>query len=204
MDDFYLYSSYTPDYFSIEDILATQERLPVEVTEDLPDIGFLDPGSENNDLKKGTKMELPFWMVDGMKSGSRDYISVEVTKTYKEIYREIMAADPLVLDLHKLGPYYYEFGRHLMKHSQAQGEAIGECISNTFKSRFTMIMDSAQNASDTDTLKETQRMDQLERILYSQGQTCKTGMEEWLTRKTGLISTSFMVEQHRKRKANFE
>ena len=32
-------------------------------------------------------------------------------KTYREVYREIMTADPLVVDLHKQGPYYYEFGR---------------------------------------------------------------------------------------------
>merc|ERR1712080_111180 len=104
----------------------------------------------------------------------------------------------------KLGPYYYEFGRHLIKQSQAEGEAIGESISNTFKARFKMIMDSSQNSSDTDTLKETQKMDQLERLLYRQGQSCKIGMEAWLTRTTGFISTSYMVSQHRKRKANFE
>ena len=36
---------------------------------------------------------------------------VQVPKTYREVYREIMTADPLVVDLHKQGPYYYEFGR---------------------------------------------------------------------------------------------
>ena len=36
---------------------------------------------------------------------------LQVPKTYREVYREIMTADPLVVDLHKQGPYYYEFGR---------------------------------------------------------------------------------------------
>ncbi len=82
-------------------------------------------------------------MVDGLRSG-RAFIGVEVPKTYRELYREIMSADPLVVDLHKLGPHYYEFGRHLIKHSQAEGEAIGESISKTFKTRFKMILDSTQ------------------------------------------------------------
>ena len=56
--------SYTPGYFSLQDILATQERVPCYVEKDLKDIGFLDPGSDNVDLAKGTKLELPYWMVE--------------------------------------------------------------------------------------------------------------------------------------------
>ena len=56
--------SYSPGYFSLQDILATQERVPCHVEKDLKDIGFLDPGSENVDLPKGTKLELPYWMVE--------------------------------------------------------------------------------------------------------------------------------------------
>jgi hypothetical protein len=33
----------------------------------------------------------------------RQYMSMDLPKTYKEVYREISFADPLVLDLHKLG-----------------------------------------------------------------------------------------------------
>jgi len=195
--------SYSPSYLSVEDILATQERLPVEVLDNLDDLGFLDPGSDNRQLQRGTKLELPYWMVEGLRSG-KTYLGVEVPKTYRELYREIMSADPLVVDLHKLGPYYYEFGRHLIRQSQAEGEAIGTSISDTFKSRFKMIMDSTQNSSETDMLKETQKMDQLERTLYRQGQDCKAGMEDWLTRRTGNIATSSMVSHHRKRKATFQ
>ena len=34
---------------------------------------------------------------------------------------------------------------------------------------------AVQNSSETDMLKETQKMDQLERTLYRQGQDCKAG-----------------------------
>ena len=63
--------SYSPSYLSVEDILATQERLPVEVNccshilqsslcalqvlDNLDDLGFLDPGSDNRQLQRGTK-----------------------------------------------------------------------------------------------------------------------------------------------------
>jgi hypothetical protein len=34
--------SYTPDYFSLSDILATEERVPMVAKADLPQLGFLD------------------------------------------------------------------------------------------------------------------------------------------------------------------
>ena len=39
--------SYAPSYFSIDDILATQERVPCQIQTDLPHLGFLDPGSDS-------------------------------------------------------------------------------------------------------------------------------------------------------------
>jgi len=197
-------SSYYPNYFSLEDILASEERIPVEVKEDLADLGFLDPGADLKELKRGTKLELPQWMVEGLNTGRSPYLDVEVPKTYREVYREIMTADPLVVDLHKQGPYYYEFGRQLIKQSQSEGEAIGRSLTNTFKTRFKKILDSSQNSCDTESLKETQKMDMLERLLYRQGQHCKAGMDAWLTRKTGSIQASQMVAHQRKRKAAFD
>jgi len=71
-------SSYYPNYFSLEDILASEERIPVEVKEDLADLGFLDPGADLKELKRGTKLELPQWMVEGLNTGRSPYLDVEV------------------------------------------------------------------------------------------------------------------------------
>ena len=47
-------------------------------------------------------------------------------------------------------------------------------------------------------------MDNLERGLFREGRNTKKGMNDWLERRTGVISTSSMVARHRKRKANFD
>ena len=49
-------------------------------------------------------------------------MTIEVPKTLKEGFREIMRADPMVVDLYKLGPYYYEIARHLIKLTPSEGE----------------------------------------------------------------------------------
>ena len=105
---------------------------------------------------------------------------MEVPKTLKEGFREIMSADPLVVDLYKLGPYYYEFARHLMKLTPAEGEAIGQSISQTFRRRFREIMDQSENSLDTDTLRVTSKMDHMERMLFKEGAKTKKGMRDWL------------------------
>ena len=128
-------SSYYPNYFSLEDIMASEERIPVEVflkqgdvffiqywsyllkvvtivtnighvwqvKEDLADLGFLDPGADLKELKRGTKysdislssilyqvfsmsindrLELPQWMVEGLNTGRSPYLDVEVGEHY--------------------------------------------------------------------------------------------------------------------------
>jgi len=193
--------SYSPNFFSIPDILATQERVPSEINVELKNLGFLDPGSDDPHLTIGTKMELPYWMVEGLRSSRRNIVTTDIPKVYKEGYREIMKADPYVVDLHKFGPHYYEFGRYLMKTSSTDGEDIGQSISQTFMARFRTIMDSAMNANDCDTVQEIAKLDDLERMMFREGQKNKTAMDFWLRRKTGHIKTSAMVEKFLKRKA---
>ena len=108
-------SSY--DYYDIDDILATQERVPSRLEVPLYNLGFLDPNSEGDHLQAGMKIELPFWLAKDLCSRRRRIASVELPKPYREGYRQILKADANVVDLHKLGPYYYNFGTKLLHFS---------------------------------------------------------------------------------------
>lgn len=55
--------SYYPNYYSIEDIFVTQEKVPCVVEQDLPKLGFLDPSEASQDLKKDQEVELSLWYV---------------------------------------------------------------------------------------------------------------------------------------------
>ena len=77
-------------------------------------LGYLDPSSDQKDLPPGSKQELPYWLARALCSRKRCIVSVDIPKPYREGYREILQADANVVDLHKLGPYYYEFGSKLL------------------------------------------------------------------------------------------
>ena len=73
-------------------------------------------------------MEMPFWMARALCSRKRHIVSVDVPKNYRDSYREILTADANVVDLHKLGPYYYSFGTHLLKFEQPDSADISKSL----------------------------------------------------------------------------
>ena len=116
--------------------------------------------------------------------------------------RQIVRADPDAVNLHQLGPNYYESGRHLMKLNTPEAEDIGGLLVNTLTNRFRRIMDASSNSAECDMLTKTERLDTLERLLYEQGQKSMKLQDSWSKRKTGQLKTAAMVQRHNKRKAS--
>lgn len=73
-------------------------------------IGFLDSSSHDSNLKVGSKLDLPHWLVKAIYNEKFKFVSIDLPKWYKKFYHDILEADPCVVDLRKMGPYYYNFG----------------------------------------------------------------------------------------------
>lgn len=185
-------------YFSIEDIFATQERLPCKFVVPIHRLGFLDPSSENEDIAVGTAVELPYWLAQSLCSRRRNIVTVEVPKIYKEAYREILKADACVVDLHKFGVFFYEFGAYLSRLEHRDATAIGSVLVQTFKERFRQVMDWAHNSRTDPAI--IQRLDSLERALFREGHHTRAQLDAWLNEGAGQITAAEMVINHKKRK----
>ncbi len=61
-------------------------------------------------MKVGARLDLPFWLVKAIYNDKYKSASIDLPKWYKKFYHEILSADPCVVDLRKMGPYYYDFG----------------------------------------------------------------------------------------------
>lgn len=127
--------TYYPNYFSIEDIFVTQEKIPCNCEQNLDNLGFLDPSSESADLKIGQPVELPLWYIlQVQKERSRNQFykwveslnhqrlsschvllicRVNIPDIYKSTYGDICRADATAIDLGKLNKYFYELGRYV-------------------------------------------------------------------------------------------
>ncbi|XP_011689884.1 PREDICTED: DNA replication complex GINS protein PSF3 [Wasmannia auropunctata] len=190
--------SYMPDYFSLTDILCTEERISCKVEVTLPRLGFLDLSSESEDLKPGTRLELPLWLAQPLNKVKESIVSVDIPKTYKEGYREILLADACTVVLNKWNPYYYELGMCLRKFNNRDCEIIIDSLLLTFRSRFRLVMDWAQNPISDPMLNSL--LPRLERDLFLTGRKAKLQLNEWLRKGSCVIETSQSAVNLKKRK----
>ncbi|XP_077983235.1 DNA replication complex GINS protein PSF3-like [Glandiceps talaboti] len=194
------YASTAENYFNIEDILATQERIPSNVEQSILRLGFLDPSSDNKDIQPGTKLDLPFWLASSLCTRRRRIVSVDIPKYYKDTDREILKADANVVNLHKYGPFYYAFGTKLLHFDNPEVRDVAESLLQTYTSRFRKIMDSSQNAYNEDTTHLISKLDESERSVFKAGQCGLNDFQRWQKRQTLKITMSEMVANHKKRK----
>ncbi|XP_064467012.1 DNA replication complex GINS protein PSF3-like [Ornithodoros turicata] len=187
------------DYFSLDEILTTNERIPCKIELSIPNFGSLDPSSESPDLKPGTKLDLPLWLARQLLN--RHVIAVEVPKVYRETYREILSADAAAVDLYRLQPHFYNFGLHIQNLPVLDADDISQALIQAFKSRLRKIMDRSQNGVQEDaTGVLTAQLDNTERSLFAISQKAALDFKRWQGRQSHKISTVPMVVNHRKRK----
>ncbi|KAF7225127.1 DNA replication complex GINS protein PSF3 [Nothobranchius furzeri] len=188
------------NFLSLDDILLSHERLPVRTECSFPRLGFLERSSDAHDIPEGTKMELPLWLSKGLYERKRKVLSVDLPKVYKEGWRTVFTADPCVVDLHKMGPYYYGLGSQILHFDSPENSDIAQALLQTFIGRFRRTMDSSQNAYNEDTSALVERLDSLEKALFRSGQNGLNSFQSWEKGQASQLTASSLVLNYRKRK----
>ncbi|KAJ8252168.1 hypothetical protein COCON_G00214800 [Conger conger] len=188
------------NFFSLDDILLSQERLPCRTDTTFPRLGFLEKSNDSRDIPEATKMEMPLWLAKGLYERKRRVLSVELPKVYREGWRTVFNADPTVVDLHKMGPYYYGLGSQLLHFQHPENPEIAQAVLQTFIGRFRRTMDASQNAYNKDTSALVEPLDSLERALFKVGQSGLNAFQRWEMGQASHLSASSLVLNYRKRK----
>lgn len=187
-------------YFSIGDILASQQKVPVKFEVPVYRLGFLNPSADEEHLKTGLKMELPFWLAKVLGSKARQIVNAELPKQYKINQREILSADAKVVDLYKMGPYFYSMGVNILYFEHLETREVSKSLLETFLNRFRHIMDNSQNADNADTYTLTSKLDELERVLFTLGQKATRQLEQWERGNSHKITSTLVLHNTRKRR----
>ncbi|MGH0121792.1 UNVERIFIED_CONTAM: hypothetical protein FKN15_068778 [Acipenser sinensis] len=116
------------NFLSLDDILLSQEKLPTRTECVFPRLGFVEKTSDTRDIPEGTKMEMPLWLSKGLYDNKRRLVSVEQPKIYRQGWRTVFSADPNVVDLHKMGPYYYGLGSQLLHFDSPENPEIAQTV----------------------------------------------------------------------------
>lgn len=160
----------------------------------------MDPSNNSEHLNTGTKLELSFWLAKSLCSRKRQIVDVELPKAYREGQRDILSADAKVVDLYKLGPFYYSFGVKLLCFDLLERVDLSKSLLETFLNRFRLIMDTSQHAYQSSTTALTTKLDETERKLFTVGQKAMADFENWERGLSHKIHSSSIIRNNRKRK----
>lgn len=193
--------TYTNGYFNIEDILASQERIHCKFEIEVANMGFLDSSSVDEHIKVGTKLDFPAWLVKSIFNDKFKFVNIEIPKWYKNFYHEILKADANVVDLRKMGPYYYHFGRHLVTIVDVDvGQSIAKILLWTFRNRFRKIMDLSSQTDHRDLYKSITKLDITETEIYKAGQVDMLGFIKWQRREFCKLLPSIIVTANKNKR----
>lgn len=193
--------TYSNGYFNIEDILASQERIHCKFEIEVANMGFLDSSSVDENIKVGTKLDFPAWLVKSIYNDKFKFVNIEIPKWYKNFYHEILRADANVVDLRKMGPYYYHFGRHLVTIVDVDvGQSIAKILLWTFRNRFRKIMDLSSQTDHRDLYKSITKLDITETEIYKAGQVDMIGFIKWQRREFCKLLPSVIVTANKNKR----
>ncbi|KAI0723463.1 GINS complex, Psf3 component [Earliella scabrosa] len=134
------------DYYSIESILAENQKIQCTFKTDVLDMGHLD-GGKAGDIKQGSKVQIPLWMAYILIYS--DYADFTIPPPFSARVRNALNAEPKSVRLSALvgqGGPWYGFGRMIMRllNDEAAAE-LSKVLTETFRARLPEVIDQAQH-----------------------------------------------------------
>ncbi|KAF2137659.1 uncharacterized protein K452DRAFT_301833 [Aplosporella prunicola CBS 121167] len=133
-------------YYDIDAILTDAQKVPCTFELSVPGLGYLD-GNAGQDIKQGTKIELPLWLGEMLAvsapSASGSMATLDLPVALGTRVQNALKADPRTIDLRALAPHFYALGARMLE--LFEEEELGEILADSFKMRSKVIADQAHN-----------------------------------------------------------
>ena len=107
---------------------------------------------------------MPLWYIKELKVNN-PYFTVNVPDIYKNVHKAVCEAESTHIELGKLHPYFYEYGRYLTPYDR--NHVVGKIVFETMRQRVRYLLDISKNTSDSG--KPEHRLDDIENKLYEAG-----------------------------------
>ncbi|KAI0771514.1 GINS complex Psf3 component [Trametes elegans] len=134
------------DYYSIDSILAENQKIQCTFKVDVPDMGHLD-GGKAGDIKALSKVQIPLWMAYILIYS--DHADFTIPSPFSARVRNALNAEPRSVRLSALvgqGGLWYGFGRSIMHLlNDIPAEELSQVLTKTFRARLPEVIDQAQH-----------------------------------------------------------
>ncbi|KAF2841784.1 GINS complex, Psf3 component [Patellaria atrata CBS 101060] len=164
-------------YYDIDSILTDAQKVPCTFELTVPGLGYID-GNLGQDMKQGTKVELPLWL--GEMLAVSNNITLDNPSCLSPRVLNALKADPKTVDLRALAPHFYGLGARMLE-LYPYPDLI-DTLSDTLKTRAAVIADQAHNprgaiGEGADFLRG---LDETERQLFRAAHDSAKGVRMWI------------------------
>ncbi|EGE82652.2 DNA replication complex GINS protein psf3 [Blastomyces gilchristii SLH14081] len=169
-------------YYDLDAILTDAQKLPCTFELEVPGLGYLD-GNVGEDIKPGTRIDLPLWLGEmlavGARTNSSPLVNLELPNALSEKVLNALKADPRTVDLRSLAPHFYRLGVRMLELVEA--EEMVDVLMETFKKRAMEIADHAHNSRGalSDGVEFLRGLDETERQLFRAAHGSAKEMRVW-------------------------
>ncbi|KOS46288.1 hypothetical protein ACN38_g2810 [Penicillium nordicum] len=134
-------------YYDIDSILTDAQKLPCTFELEVPGLGILE-GNAGEDIKAGTRIDLPLWLGEmlsiGARLGTSRLVTLDMPEALSERVMNALKADPRTLDLRALAPHFYNLSERILE--LFEEEEMVDVLGDAFKKRAAEIADHAHNS----------------------------------------------------------
>ncbi|KAH7330772.1 hypothetical protein KP509_20G001000 [Ceratopteris richardii] len=162
-------------YYDLDDLLAEEETVSVVFRVAADGVGILDPGSEDNNVEQGAKVDVPLWLAQDL--CQRQAAFINLPGYFSQRVRKEMQADPGCVDIRTRCPYFYGVGCKLVPITN--DATLGSFLLYTLRGRYKDILSKAHSAAISSTPKVMQILSREETMLFQAGRDSMTAFKRW-------------------------
>ncbi|KAK8215362.1 DNA replication protein [Zalaria obscura] len=169
-------------YYDIDAILTDAQKVPCTFEISVPNLGYLT-GNVGEDMKKGTKVELPLWLAEmlavSQPAGAGSLATLDLPTALSQRVMNALKADPKTVDLRAQAQHFYNIGARMLE--LFEEEDMVEILTDTFKQRAAEIADQAHNSRSAlgEGAEFTKGLDETERQLFRAAHDGSSATKRW-------------------------
>eukprot|EP01116_Phalansterium_solitarium_P009927 TRINITY_DN24282_c0_g1_i1.p1 TRINITY_DN24282_c0_g1~~TRINITY_DN24282_c0_g1_i1.p1 ORF type:complete len:199 (-),score=40.25 TRINITY_DN24282_c0_g1_i1:150-746(-) len=181
------------DYFSIEDFLEHEEKVPVDFVTSIHGLGYLDPGSATADIAEDAHVELPFWLARVL--CEKTFAKAQLPLVFSQKNLGNLKAEPMSVSLGS-SPFFYDIGQQIALLAN-DDTRLSLALLHSFDVRMQAVIDQCFNLRNADLTDFSRKLANVEKRMFLAGYNSITEFERWKNHQTGRLTTSTAIQPRR-------
>lgn len=169
------------DYYDIDDILSTAEKIPCKFNMTIPGLGYLE-GNPGRPIQKDSRIELPLWLAEPLAvtddGEGQAFINLEKPDSLGVKVMNAIKADPVSLDVHSILPNYYKIAEKWC--NLFSDQELSDIVQQMIKQRAVEIYSYANNANKQVNNNFILSLDEFEKKLFRIASESNRQLKNWL------------------------